>query len=227
MLPEGFVYLDEVDSSILYDIRYATELNFVGTILDGYKANRSVMTAVLAKVLSHMQKEVSKDGLSLVIYDAYRPKKAVRHFARWANDSEQKMKKEYYPYIDKSQSFELGYISETSQHCKGSTVDLTLIDKSLSLRSHNQITPQNRKLLDGREILFLDDGTVDMGSSFDLFDEASWHQNESVPKKYFDSRQYLRNLMIANGFDDYRKEWWHYRFMDEPFPDTDFDFDVA
>ena len=91
MLPEGFVYLDEVDSTILQDIRYATELNFVGSKIDGYLINRAVMTRALARILSSIQKQVSKDGFSLVIYDAYRPQKAIRHFSRWAQDKSQKM----------------------------------------------------------------------------------------------------------------------------------------
>ena len=75
-------------------------------------------------------------------------------------------------------------------------------------------------------MIYLDDGTVDMGSSFDLFDEASWHINPFISEKYAANRKYLRNIMINNGFDDYRKEWWHYRLLDEPFPNTDFDFDI-
>lgn len=35
----------------------------------------------------------------------------------------------YYPYINKLNVFELGYIAEKSSHSKGSTVDLTLISK--------------------------------------------------------------------------------------------------
>ena len=226
MLPENFVYLSDIDHTILQDIRYASELNFVGTKIDGYLAPRAIMTKVAAEALRSIQKQVEKDGLSLVIYDAYRPQKAVMHFTRWAEGSTQKMKKEYYPHIDKSQSFELGYISRTSAHCKGSTVDLTLIDKSSHLKKHSKIIYSKRTLLKDKEILFLDDGTLDMGSQFDLFDEASWHANDFVSGKHLENRKYLRNIMMKNGFDDYRKEWWHYRFLDEPFPDTDFDFDI-
>jgi D-alanyl-D-alanine dipeptidase len=32
--------------------------------------------------------------------------------------------------------------------------------------------------------------------------------------------------MIENGFRPATTEWWHYTLMDEPFPDTYFDFDV-
>ena len=36
MLPESFTYLDHIDNTILYYIRYAGSMNFVGKIIDGY-----------------------------------------------------------------------------------------------------------------------------------------------------------------------------------------------
>ena len=101
-MQESFTYLDAVDSTILYDIRYAGSMNFVGKVVDGYQANRPVMTHELAKALSKVQKVVNKDGLSLVVYDAYRPQKAVDHFAKWSEDNyNQSMKTKFYPYINK------------------------------------------------------------------------------------------------------------------------------
>jgi D-alanyl-D-alanine dipeptidase len=228
MLPEKFVYLDEVDNSILHDMRYASNLNFVGEAIEGYKTNRAVMTIDLAEALSNIQKQISKDGFSLVIYDAYRPIKAVEHFVKWSSsDNVIDVKSIFYPHIDKSRSFELGYVSGKSAHSRGSTVDLTIIEKSSKLMSHSEIIRTTRKLSDGRDILFLDDGTVDMGSHFDLFDEASWHRPSLFTGDYLKRRQYLQNIMISNGFIDYSKEWWHYSLSNEPFPNTRFDFDIA
>ncbi len=70
-----------------------------------------------------------KKGLSLKIFDAYRPQQAVDHFVKWAkvlNDT--LMKKEYYPEVPKSELFKRGYIASKSGHTRGSTVDLTIID---------------------------------------------------------------------------------------------------
>ncbi len=227
MLPEKFVYLDEIDKTILYDIRYSTSLNFLGQAVNGYQANRPVMTIDLANRLSLIQKIVDKDGYSLLIYDAYRPVKAVQHFVEWAaSSSVVDVKADFYPYIDKSRSFELGYISNKSAHSRGSTVDLTLIEKTSRLKSLNEITKTVRKLSDGREIVFIDDGTVDMGSHFDLFDEASWHRTGLFTGDFLKRRQYLQNIMLQNGFSDYSKEWWHYTLNNEPFPSTNFDFDI-
>ena len=227
MLQESFTHLDEIDDTILHDIRYAGPMNFVGKNVDGYCANRAVMTHQLAQALHKIQKIVNKDDFSLVVYDAYRPQKAVEHFSKWTEDQHnQSMKTKFYPYVDKSKAFELGFISKKSAHSRGSTVDLTLIEIGKTLKPIYEITQTKRILNDGREILFLDDGTLDMGSHFDLFDEASFHKNDLLDEKYMSRRKYLRDVMMNNGFDDYRKEWWHYCLLDEPFPDTSFNFDI-
>ncbi|MGV2432484.1 MAG UNVERIFIED_CONTAM: M15 family metallopeptidase [Rickettsiaceae bacterium] len=227
MLPEGFVYIDDIDPSIKYDIRYATTQNFLGEIVSGYKVNRAIGTLELANALSNIQKLVSKDGYSLLIYDTYRPVKAVEHFGIWASsDSVIDVKSSYYPYIDKSKSFELGYIGHRSAHSRGSTVDLTLIRKDSVLRKADEVIKTKRILPDGKEITFIDDGSLDMGSHFDLFDKASWHEDSIFSGEFLERRLYLRNIMLNNGFDDYRKEWWHYSLLNEPYPDTRFNFDV-
>ena len=47
----------------------------------------------------------------------------------WAKDiSDTRMKKYFYPELDKSVLFAQGYIAEKSGHSRGSTVDLTLFD---------------------------------------------------------------------------------------------------
>jgi len=227
MLQESFTYLDQIDNTILYDIRYAGSMNFVGKIIDGYHINRPVMTSVLAHALSKIQKIVNKDGFSLVVYDAYRPQKAIEHFGRWSEEPHnQGMKTKFYPYVNKADAFELGFLSKRSAHSRGSTVDLTLIENGKALKKPHDITYTTRFLKDGREVLCLDDGTLDMGSHFDLFDEASFHKNDLLDEIYMSRRKYLRDIMMSNGFDDYRKEWWHYSLLEEPFPETSFNFDI-
>ena len=39
-------------------------------------------------------------------------------------------------------------------------------------------------------------------------------------------RLLLKALMTDHGFRNYSREWWHYTFRREPFPDTYFDFPV-
>jgi len=224
-LPDGFVYLHTIDPSIEVSLRYLGNDNFVGCPIEGYSAPVVILTKDAAQALKKAQACFLKDGYSLIVYDAYRPQTAVNHFKRWSEAfQDQKMKDWFYPRLDKSKAFELGYISHRSGHTRGSTLDISLIplDKAL-----HPIIPTPRKLRDGFEILFLDDGTIDMGSSFDLFDQASHYENELIADEHKKWRLYLKETMESCGFKSYVKEWWHFTLKDEPFSDTYFDFPIA
>lgn len=223
-LPENFVYLKDINPTIIENLRYYSNKNFCGKVIDGYKANRVILTKPAAEALSAVQKELLADGYSLVIYDAYRPQRAVNDFIAWAKDlSDQTTKANYYPDVDKADLFAQGYIKAKSPHSRGSTVDLTII-KSSDV-PHN-ITITKRKLTDGRSISFLDDGTVDMGSSFDLFDKVSYFDSKLISPECLARRNYLGSVMKKHGFNEYSEEWWDYTLNNEPFPDTYFDFEI-
>lgn len=192
MLPEGFVYVTDVIPSVREDIRYAGYHNFVGCPVDGYFAPRAVLKERAAQALAKAVKAFEEKGYGVLIYDAYRPQRAVDHFVRWAKDPQDiKAKEEFYPTLDKSELFPKGYIAVYSGHSRGLTVDLTLTDK------------------DGNEI--------DMGGEFDWFSKISSHDCENLTEAQKANRRLLREGMLAVGFDDYVEEWWHYTFIcDEP-----------
>lgn len=129
-----------------------------------------------------------------MIYDSYRPQKCVDRFVEWSLDDEDDSERaKYYPVVDKASLFDLGYIASKSGHTRGSTVDLSIIKIGQRLRP---IEYKLRELEDGRLIFLLDDGTEDFGSSFDLLDEASHPQNNTLlPKEFMKKREYLCNLM--------------------------------
>ena len=85
-MPDDFVYLTDIDPSILQFVRYAQSVNFAGDIIDGYLAKRIVMTKLAAIALVDVQLELRQFGFSLLVYDAYRPQKAVDYFLRWINE---------------------------------------------------------------------------------------------------------------------------------------------
>lgn len=201
-LPDGFVYVtDEIPTAIL-EIRYYSEDNFVGTVVDGYHAPKAILTEEAAQALKKAADNLYEQGYYIKIFDAYRPQSAVDHFIRWAKDlDDTKMKEKYYPDLDKSVLFELGYIAEKSGHSRGSTVDLTLVDVST-----------------GKEL--------DMGSGFDFFGEISNHGTDLITEEQEKNRNILRDAMVDAGFEVYPEEWWHYKLKDEPYPDTYFDFPV-
>lgn len=221
-LLDGFVYLSDIDPTIQSSLRYAGEHNFVGVRVDGYNAEKVIITKPIAEKLKQVQSELMQDGYSLVVYDAYRPQRAVDRFYRWSLDeADQKMKSWFYPHIDKSETFELGFIARKSQHSCGNAVDISIIELGKQL---HEIDPQPRTLLDGSQIMFLDDGTVDMGSSFDLFSNASHYDNDLIEDRYKTMRDNLRDRMVRRGFKPYSKEWWHFSLAEPLFPDSYFDF---
>jgi D-alanyl-D-alanine dipeptidase len=201
-LPEGFVYLDEVNTDAVLEVRYYSTDNFVGSRVDGYLAPRVVLTREAAQALAEVAEEFRQQGLVLKIFDGYRPQRAVDHFVRWAADlDDQKMKDKYYPNVAKEDLFRLNYIAEKSSHSRGSTVDLTLVDRQT-----------------GEEL--------DMGSGFDFFGEISHHDSPLVTEQQLQNRNLLRDAMVRHGFVPYPEEWWHYTLADEPYPDQYFDFPV-
>jgi D-alanyl-D-alanine dipeptidase len=161
----------------------------------------------------------------MVIYEAYRPQKATQNFLRWSQgEGDDRMQRLYYPRLPKSDLFNKGYISSRSAHTRGAAVDVSIIE--LGKKLHPTLE-RKYKLSDGTELIYLDDGSVDMGAHFDLLDEASWHDNELVTKEQSSMRNLLREKMEKHGFKRYDKEWWHYSLKQEPFPDTYFDFDIT
>ena len=83
----------------------------------------------------------------------------------------------------------------------------------------------NHTLVNNTQMPFLDDGTVDMGTSFDLMHPASWHDSPYiVDATWIANREILRQAMKRGGFKELKEEWWHYTLLNEPYPYTYFDF---
>lgn len=201
-LPDGFVYVDDHIPGILLDIRYYGEDNFVGARVDGYNGPYAILAVEAADALARVQADLSAQGLTLLIYDAYRPQKAVDHFKAWSEDpGDTRTKADYYPDLDKSRLFKLGYIASRSGHSRGATVDLTVADAATG-------------------------EPLDMGTPHDFLGEESHHGSPLVTEEQAANRLLLKEKMERRGFKAYSKEWWHYTLIDEPYPDTYFDFDV-
>ena len=202
-LPEGFVYVDQVVPELRTDLRYRLADNFVGATVDGYSGARAILTQQAALALGLAQTELRSQGLGVLIFDAYRPQRAVNHFARWAKDlSDTAMKQRYYPEVDKTELFSQGYIAARSGHSRGSTVDLTLVS----------LSPPFEQL--------------DMGTIFDFFSPRSWLDATGLSAAQEQNRALLQRTMKKYGFTPYAKEWWHFTLQPEPFPDTYFDFEI-
>ncbi len=197
-----FVNRADVVPDAILEIRYYGTYNFVGDRIDGYLQPTALLTKRAADSLKAVSDDAIKMGYRLKIYDAYRPQKAVDHFVRWAADIQDiRMKKYFYPDLDKSVLFEQEYIMEKSGHTRGSTVDLTLFDMNTEKE-------------------------LDMGGTFDWFGIESHPDYGKITHQQIHNRMILRSLMLSHGFKPLSSEWWHFTLKNEPFPDTYFTFPV-
>jgi D-alanyl-D-alanine dipeptidase len=225
--PSSFVALDEVDSTVLQDIRYETPYNFVGRRIDGYREPVCILTRRAAKALKRAQAALQPKGYTLKVYDCYRPQRAVDHFVRWAENGSRRMKREFYPRVDKRRLFDDGYIAHRSGHSRGGTVDLTLV--KLPARPQPVWTRREFGLVSctaPRRRRF-PDNSVSMGTSYDCFDPRSHTFDDRITGRARRNRLLLKRTMEHAGFEYYANEWWHFTLRNERYPDRYFDFPVS
>jgi zinc D-Ala-D-Ala dipeptidase len=197
-----FAFVDERVPGMRWDAKYATWDNFTGKPVDGYGVNRIVGTTALCAALERAREEAASMGYGLLLWDGYRPQRAVDCFLRWAQQPEDgRTKLRHYPNIDRAEMFTNGYVAAKSGHSRGSTVDLTLYHLA-----RGELAP--------------------MGGDYDLMDAVSHHGASGITELEAANRRRLRSIMTASGFGSYAREWWHYTLTDEPYPDTYFDFPI-
>jgi len=199
-LPSGFVYLEDIDPTIVQNISFASDENILGVPADGYEARRAICTKEVAFALRRIQMELKRQGLCLRVEDAYRPERAVKHIQRWAHDlKDQKTKARYYPDMRKEDILGAFVAANRSAHSRGSTVDVVLLNNRTK-------------------------ALIDFGP--DTFGEASFAYSSKISKDQQNRRLMLRKIMMTHGFRPYDKEFWHFTLIKEPFPNTYFDFTV-
>ena len=225
--PSGFVDLSAVEPGIAIEMRYAGPDNFVGRPIRGYAAARCLLSRPAARALAAVARDLARRGLGLLVYDCYRPQRAVADFVAWARGPDLSTRENHYPSTPKSQLFTRGYIAAHSGHSRGSTVDLTLTRlERRRLASPREAT--SPPISDCRVVSSAPaaDRSLDMGTSFDCFDERARFDYPGLPRPVQRRRRVLRQAMQRRGFSPYAKEWWHFTLAGEPFPDRAFDFEI-
>ena len=202
-LPQGFVYLRDVAPSIAQDMRYAGPDNFTGKPVPGYGAAECVLQAAAAKALARAQAEAQRLGLSLKVYDCYRPVRAVRAFVAWAGAPEDGRTKHYYPRLNKSRLVP-GYIASQSQHSTGFAVDLTIVPATAPGKADG----------DERDCTApaAGDGSLSMGATFDCFDAKANTASPLATPAERKNRRLLLRIVEGAGFKNYAAEWWHFSY---------------
>jgi D-alanyl-D-alanine dipeptidase len=224
-LPAGFVYLRDSDPTIAQDIRYAGSDNFVGRPLPGYDAAECVLRREVAEALKRVQADVAKAGLALKVYDCYRPARAVRAMAQWANDGKADgASQRFFPTLRKYSLFAAGYIAAQSAHSGGSAVDLTLTAGASGPSAPFDATAHYGPCSGPRKQRS-PDTSIDMGTGFDCFDSKSHTRSPAISAEQRRSRALLVAAMAKQGFKNYFREWWHFVYAVGP-PTASQDFPI-
>jgi CubicO group peptidase (beta-lactamase class C family)/D-alanyl-D-alanine dipeptidase len=111
LLEPDLVELRDLDSTIRYDIRYATTNNFMQAVF--YDEPRAAMQRPAARALVRAHRALAASGFGLLIHDAYRPWHVTKMF--WDATPE-------------SQKLFVADPANGSRHNRGAAVDLTLFD---------------------------------------------------------------------------------------------------
>jgi D-alanyl-D-alanine dipeptidase len=105
------VDLEKLKAGFRFDLRYATDNNFVGVKL--YPVARAYLHRDAAQALVAVQRELAPQGLGLKIFDAYRPLSVQQRMWDLIHDDR--------------------YVSNPAlnagRHTRGTAVDLTLVDR--------------------------------------------------------------------------------------------------
>ena len=110
----GLVDVHHFAPGIGVRLDYATGNNVTGHPLPGYCENWALLHERAASSLGQVQRYLRRNGIGLLVLDAYRPQRATRALVRWAQRT--------------GRGDLVGtYIASRSRHNTGSAVDLTLV----------------------------------------------------------------------------------------------------
>ncbi len=172
----GFVPVEEADSTIVIDLRYATPDNFTGKQV--YPRAVAVLRPETAAKLSQANTEFRQLGYALKVWDAYRPAWAEREL--WhATSAKAYVADPRYP----------------SRHNRGTSVDVTLVDgngnevemptpfdefSERAGRSYQGMSARARENMDLLTAVMVRHGFSTISNEWWHFDDADWRDYPPV-----------------------------------------------
>ena len=109
------VDVQSLDPTIQVDMRYRNADNFTGAPIPGYIGNHALLRREAALALVRVQASLKAQGLTLLVWDAYRPVRATLAMVAWTQK------------VHREDLVRDGYISDRSKHNLGVAIDLTLV----------------------------------------------------------------------------------------------------
>lgn len=211
----GKVYRDElvdvreVIPGIQVNMMYAGSDNFMGRPL--YSRDLCLLQKGTAEKLKKAQEMVQKDGLTLVVYDAYRPLSVQQTMYEQVKDSR---------YIANPKK-------APSRHNRGAAVDVTLADSEGNLLDMpSEIDAfgscAHRELPD---IWQYGEGSKEYKKILKQYPDILEYPTRT--EEQIENMNYLTQVMKKCGFTTISTEWWHFDDKDyAKYPATDHDFSL-
>lgn len=112
------VDIQQLAPGIRVDLRYRGTDNFTGAPLPGYEGNRASLRREAAEALARVQRRLEEEGMTLLVWDAYRPVRASVAMVEWTRR------------VNREDLIRDGYIAARSRHNLGVAIDLTLADRA-------------------------------------------------------------------------------------------------
>jgi zinc D-Ala-D-Ala dipeptidase len=170
----ALIDIRSIAPSIVLDIRYATENNFLGKPV--YPQARALLRAPIAQQLAKVQADLRQQGLGLKVFDAYRPLSVQKQMWQILPDP---------TYVADP--------AEGSRHNRGAAVDVTLVNAQgqelempsafdeFSEKAHRNYTGGSATARHNRQMLaqaMARHGFVGLPSEWWHFDGPSWQNYE-------------------------------------------------
>jgi zinc D-Ala-D-Ala dipeptidase len=170
------INIEKLIPEIDLDLRYGTENNFMHRVMYLEKPTFTFLRLPVAKALLQVQKELSKKGLGLKIFDAYRPYAVTEKFWELVHDDR--------------------YVADPkkgSGHNRGIAVDLTIIN--LKTKKELQMPTGFDNFTDSAHHDFMNLSSEDLNNrrllketmeqyGFVEFPTEWWHYSFPNPEKY-------------------------------------------
>lgn len=161
-----FVLVKDYIPDVVIDLAYATENNFTKTVI--YDFSDCYLRYGTVKKLMQVQEKLKESGFRLKIWDGFRPIAAQEKLWEVCPDP----------------TYVANPATGVSSHCKGNTVDITLV--------------------------YSDGSEVKMPTGFDDFSTLADRDYSDCPEEARKNAEFLEELMEAMGFKPYFGEWWHF-----------------
>jgi len=167
----GLVKIEDVDDTIVMDLRYATDNNFTGRKL--YPVAISLLQRGTANKLKAANERFKKDGYRIKVWDAYRPLDIQKKFWELKPDRLYVANPAY-----------------GSKHNRGSAVDITLVDKlgnelemptefdhfsEKAWRNYTGNTPEAQRSMEYLGQIMAESGFIPNSTEWWHFDDSAWN----------------------------------------------------